>query len=236
MNEPTRLREGGGAASRLMRGAELDVPSAARKRALAFSGAAATMAASGGAMAAGSASLMKGVLLWVAVGAAGGGLLSLAVSETVSRLDAPAAQSAQAPRRKVAPPVAAPSPQPAAVEVAEPLVAPAPTPSVSPARAPSSSGASSRPAAAPSLLEEQRVIEQVRGAIARGDATLALSMLDTYERSYSQGQFGPEALALRVEASSAQGNVEGARSLANRFERRYPHHPLLSRVQAAARR
>jgi hypothetical protein len=58
--------------------------------------------------------------------------------------------------------------------------------------------------------------------------------LDGYDRVYAQGQFGPEALALRVEALSGAGQVGRARSLAAEFQRRYPHHPLLSRVQAAA--
>ena len=66
---------------------------------------------------------------------------------------------------------------------------------------------------------------------AQGDATRALATLDAYDRSYAQKQFGPEALALRVQALRASGQEGRARALAREFEQRYPHHPLLSRVQ-----
>jgi outer membrane protein assembly factor BamD (BamD/ComL family) len=86
----------------------------------------------------------------------------------------------------------------------------------------------------PSLVEEQRSIETARAAVARGDSATALATLDDYDRVYGGGQFGPEALALRVEALSAAGQLGRARSLAAEFQRRYPHHPLLTRVQGAA--
>jgi outer membrane protein assembly factor BamD (BamD/ComL family) len=83
------------------------------------------------------------------------------------------------------------------------------------------------------LFDEQRVIESARAAVSRGDAPSALATLDYYERSYAHGQFGPEALALRIQALSAQGDLARARSLAAEFRQRHPHHPLLASVQAA---
>ena len=81
------------------------------------------------------------------------------------------------------------------------------------------------------MFEEQSVIETARAALAQGDAGRALATLDVYDRRYAQRQFGPEALALRVEALRAEGQIGLARTLAQEFERRYPHHPLLTRVQ-----
>jgi outer membrane protein assembly factor BamD (BamD/ComL family) len=60
--------------------------------------------------------------------------------------------------------------------------------------------------------------------------------LDNYERSYPTPQFGPEALALRVEALRSSGQLAAARALAADFAQKYPHHPLLQRVQSAVAR
>jgi outer membrane protein assembly factor BamD (BamD/ComL family) len=86
---------------------------------------------------------------------------------------------------------------------------------------------------ASSLFEEQRIIESARAAASRGDTGSALATLDSYQLAYPQGQFGPEALALRIEALSARGDLTRARSLAAEFQRRYPHHPMMAPVQAA---
>jgi hypothetical protein len=258
MNEPKRLRDGDGPAAMLLARAELEVPSASRKRALAFTGAAASMLASSGAAAAASgAALAKSVMLWVVVGTVGGGLLSLTVAQTISSFEARgAAKSATTlplppPRAPVAPPrapaVAPPPPESVATapEVAESPSEGARSPgSINQGRSAGSSkpspapvgAAVSKPAVTSSLFDEQRSIEMARAAVSRGDASSALATLDDYQRAYPQGRFGPEALALRVEALRAQGNIEGARAFARQFERRFPHHPLLSRVQAAAQR
>lgn len=250
MNEPKRLRDGEGPAAALLASAELEVPSASRKRALAFTGAAASMLASSGAMAASGAALTKSVMLWVVIGTVGGGLTSLTVAKTISHFEAPSATHATA----AAPPLPLPPPRAAtprdvatqAVPPAVPEVAlAAPTPVVAnpsrPASSPKPSAAAARaeapkPAAISSLFDEQRSIESARAAVSRGDAGAALATLDDYERTNPRGQFGPEALALRVEALRAQGNLDRARTFAQQFERRYPHHPLLSRVQAAVKR
>jgi hypothetical protein len=103
MNEPLRLRDGDGAARVLMGGSGLNVPRASRRRALTFvSAAAAGTAVSGTAAAATTAALVKGVLLCVCLGAAGGGLASLAISEAFTRLETPPATvPASAPRPAV---------------------------------------------------------------------------------------------------------------------------------------
>src|SRR3954465_9860451 len=89
MSAPQRLRDGDGPARVLMGGSRLRVPSASRKRALAFVGtAAAGTALSGTAVAATTTALVKGVVLCVCLGMVSGGLASFAVSETYSRLEA----------------------------------------------------------------------------------------------------------------------------------------------------
>jgi hypothetical protein len=229
-----------------MRGSGLNVPSAARRRALTFTGVAAGMAASGTAAAAGATSLVKGVVLYICLGTVGGGALSLGVSEAFSRAEARDAQAKQAQRVKPAAPavaVALPVAEPVASAVSaavaaplEPVVAPAERSSLAPSAAVAprplvATAASARRPAAPSLFEEQAIIESARAALARGDSASALSTLDGYDRA-AERQFGPEALALRIEALS-RGDLARARSLAAEFRQRYPHHPLLSRVQAA---
>lgn len=252
MNEPMRLRDGEGAARRLMAGSVLRVPSASRRRAVAFTSAAATMGASATAVAASATSVVKSFLLCVAIGAAGGGVMSLAASETVARLDTKAESQAQpGPPPHDAHVVARASSQAPAVVAAEtPLEVPAPV-----LVAPDASGKGKSPArdeavargrdaleapaparAQPSLFEEQRIIESARAAVARGDARTAFSLLDDYEHAYASKQFGPEALALRVEALRNNGQLAAARAMAADFAQKYPHHPLLQRVQSAVTR
>ncbi|HEX2872568.1 MAG TPA: hypothetical protein VHP33_14965 [Polyangiaceae bacterium] len=261
MSEPVRLRDGEGAARRLMAGAVLHVPRASRRRAVAFTSVAASLGASTVAVTASAASVLKSFVVCVAIGAVGGGVMSLAASETIARLEQkaegqaqPAAQAGRgpAPARtpsaleevavapRAAPPVTEP---PAVVEVApaaEPSAKAAPSKTLVAGRdalaAPEPEPPAARAVAGSSLVEEQRVIESARAAVARGDLRAASAALDTYDRSYASKQFGPEALALRVEALHGMGQLAQARALAADFARRYPHHPLLRRVQGVVAR
>jgi hypothetical protein len=246
MNDPVRLRDTDGAARALLGAGRLQVPHAARQRALAFTGIAASVATTGTAAAAGATSLVKSVVVCVCLGTLGGGLASLAVSETVARWQAPSvdAQPAAPPPKRSA------ASQPFAVVTAQPASEPAvvpPPPATEPAAPLEHAGVASPTAAttlapttsssskprASNLFEEQRIIESARAAVSRGDAQSALATLDGYARSYAQGQFGPEALALRIEALSSKGDLARARNLAADFRQRYPHHPLLAPVQTA---
>lgn len=258
MNEPVRLRDGEGAARRLMTGAVLHVPSASRRRAVAFTSAAASLGASTVAVTASAASVLKSFVVCVAIGAVGGGVMSLAASETIARLD----QKTERQAERVVEPAAlrpAQTRTPSAAEVvasaapaleAPAVVEPAPPAELSAKAAPSKSMGAAREEVAPStpeplsaravagssLVEEQRIVESARAAVARGDLRAASAALDNYERSYPAKQFGPEALALRVEALHGAGRVSEARALAADFARRYPHHPLLQRVQGVVAR
>jgi hypothetical protein len=254
MSEPKRLRDSSGPAGVLMGGANvLRVPGGSRRRALAFTGTAAGLVASTS-VAAASTSLLKSFVVCVCVGAAGGGLMSLAASETASRLLAPPASTTRSQPVRKAP---ASAPAVALGPTAVPLVtveSPAetsamPAPVELDAKQPASRGRASGTAEAEvrapepragqlgsSLFEEQRFIESARAAVARGDAHGALSVLDSYDRAFARKQFGPEALALRVEALRGSGQLAAARNLATDFARLYPSHPLLSRVQGAVQR
>jgi hypothetical protein len=234
-----------------MAGSVMPVPSASRRR-VAFISGAATLGASATAVAASATSGVKSFLLCVAIGAVGGGMVSLAASETVARFDTkvaspapPGPQSSRAHRTPLGSPQVA-----AAAAVEAPPEVSAPTPvakdasgvTKTPARDEAMArgrGAVETPAKArteSSLFEEQRIIESARAAVARGDARMAFSLLDNYERSYESKQFWPEALALRAEALRNSGQSTAARALAADFAQKYPHHPLLQRMQNAVAR
>src|SRR5260221_8703959 len=124
MNGPQRLRDSQGAARTLMRGSQLEVPSTSKRRALAFVGtAAAGTAVSGTAAAAATTSLVKGVVLCVCLGTAFGGLASLAVSETISRIEAPHQTTTSPGATHAAAPAALPS-APVVPEVLDPAPVP----------------------------------------------------------------------------------------------------------------
>lgn len=284
MTQPHRLSESAGPASRLLRAGTMRGPSpASRAKALAVVGTAAGLAKTGTAVAgtaklvaSGGLSLGKSIALCVLVGAAGGGLVSVAVSTGVAKYDAHSAESIQvgAPPVTTAKPRAinpqpditavpervepatpaelAPSPAPAAAPIANAPSAstvgtnapaasaphPGLTPEAPPAAPRASTGSFDQPpaSAAPStLLDEVKAIEAARAAARRGDANGTLAALDNYSRAYPRPQFGPEALALRIEALSRSGSMSQARALATQFARIYPTHPLLSRVEAAVR-
>lgn len=269
MKAPPRLMNSTGPAGELMKGAVLHVPPRSRQRALQFTSAVLGSTVSGTALAAGAGSLVKSVVLSVSLGALGGGIASLAISETFSRFDdvkaevkplpvrqpnvrrpaSPGAVTPEAPRLEppaldVLPSAAGDVESPGGATLSEgsqPEARPAPSKSRS-AKALEASGSTESgvavgsPAPRQSLIEEQRVIEAARSAVARGDAGGALATLDGYQRAYANGQFGPEALALRVQALSAAGQASRARLLAEEFEAKYPHHPLLGRVRSVVGR
>lgn len=251
--DPPRLRDAGGASRKLLRAADMDRPSsAARRRALAVAGAVTTLGATSAVAAASSGAVAKGVLFWVCVGAAGGSTMALAVSELVqpaashSSSVAPAgaapARAAAIPNRQAVsalpqpylPSSAAAPTAPAAPAFAGPQAATAVEPWLPGLPAPSAASFDDDQRGKPTLFEELRLIEAARASVGRGAPSPALSVLDAYDRAYPGGQFQPEALALRIQALSQSGDKVGARAQLAQFQRRYPRHPLLARVLAAA--
>jgi hypothetical protein len=94
---------------------------------------------------------------------------------------------------------------------------PAPPPSVDARRAPTTAPSSARfDLDDDPLTLEVRLLDQARRAIASGDGTAALSVLDRYRSEHPRGRLAPEAFVLRLEALVRAGRAVEARQLAER--------------------
>lgn len=88
---------------------------------------------------------------------------------------------------------------------------------------------------ADSLAEEQRLLDQARGALAAHEADRAMSALSQHARRYARGVLSMEREALRVRALLAADRREEARATADRFVARWPSSALRSAVEAMVR-
>jgi hypothetical protein len=128
-------------------------------------------------------------------------------------------------------------------------VAPAvarPAPSAEPGRAPAHAVASSSRAVARSsapapsdesetdsqLTREVDLVDRARVALSRGDSGAALEALDRYEHEVRGGRLGAEAMYLRMEALSRQGDHARAANAARRLLSAYPDGPHAARARA----
>jgi hypothetical protein len=129
----------------------------------------------------------------------------------------------------IAPVVAvAPSAQPGEPEPpAVARVAPTTTPKTVTRSAP----VEEAPIDAERLAEEVALVDQARGALARGDAGAALRALDEYDARFSERRFAPEALYLRMESLLRLGKSEAARAVAERLAKRFPSSPHTARAR-----
>lgn len=66
------------------------------------------------------------------------------------------------------------------------------------------------------LSTEVAALDRVRAALASGNGTLALNLLDEYQNSFRDGRMVPEATYLRVQALMKVGNRAAARDVAAR--------------------
>lgn len=82
-----------------------------------------------------------------------------------------------------------------------------------------------------SVAAELGVIDGVRAALARGDASGALSRLDGYAKAYPRGHLGVEAEVLRIDALARSGQGAAASKRAEAFLRRFPNSVFASRVR-----
>jgi len=164
---------------------------------------------------------------WLAVvgvvGAAGVGTYQVLREPEAAPAKPPA--TAAAPRAAVAPPVAAP-------------VEPAPLVEAAPDVAPRSAAPEARSAARvepkagySSVADEVKAIGQIRGAVSRGDGKQALTLLDAYDRRFSEGALRQEATLLRVQALQLSGDRKGAQALGERFIEANPQSPHQQRVR-----
>ena len=150
-----------------------------------------------------------------------------AATETLLELDLGKVPSTMSPSSLSQPPLRAPtgasSPPPG-------RSAPAQRPSV----AVSSETAVSAPAA-DTRTAESALLQHARTALASGDPSKALSILEDHAQSYAAGLLVEERDGLRVVALARAGRTDEARASAAAFAARYPHSLLLPTVEATVR-
>lgn len=83
-----------------------------------------------------------------------------------------------------------------------------------------------------SLPRELEMIDSARSALARGKASLALSLLDEYAARFPKPHLGAESAVLRIEALIARGQRDRAARLGNELLRREPNGPYARRVRS----
>ena len=131
-------------------------------------------------------------------------------------------------------PITQPVPEaPVASLTPPPSLTPSPTaePAKSPPRA--TQPAASSPPESP-LAQELRSLDEARSALARGDASGALTLLDRHDRAFPTGPLRTEARMLRVEARLARGDRAAARKLATELLARDPSGPQARRLRTIA--
>lgn len=133
---------------------------------------------------------------------------------------APPAPEASVPAADVRPPVAASEARPA---TSPPLTPPSPAESTSPVRPlpAAREGAPPRPAAPPSGLSEDQLLEKARAAL-RLDPGLALRLTREHQQRFSGGILTQEREVIAIEALRRLGRSVEADQRAQRFEQRYP--------------
>ena len=199
-------------------------------------GAAARAGAAGGSIApkAMSASGLA-VLKWVGVGSVLAGLIAggamYARSDRTGERAAPGARLSPPDQAAAASPSQAPASQrePASTTLVSAPVASAPS-----ASAVAPSGATRTRSSSPgsALSDQIASLDRVRAALAAGDSSRAVQLVDDYERRFPRGAFFQEAEMLRIEALVREGNRDAASSAADRFLATYPASPHIARLRA----
>lgn len=261
MSDPKRLLEGwtDDLGRAVLRAAAHDVPPLAAKErakaaaiaALSPAAAAVTTATGTTAVATGAIGLTK-VLAFVGVSGVAilaGTLYLESVKKSVatpasSTTQAPAAtaRASSAPRDSVEAPVLPPSPSPpppsASSVVATPpsaksaqsaAVVSAPPSAVLPPASPAPGGSVDGESA---LALELASLDRARSALAQGQASQALALLDDHAAHFPRGVLATEATVLRVEALVRAGDRASAVALAHRFLAANAASPYAPRVRS----
>jgi hypothetical protein len=92
------------------------------------------------------------------------------------------------------------------------------------------------PAANDSLSLEVALLDRARSALAAGDATRSLSVLDEYQRGTPSGILAPEAQVLRIQVLERLGQTRAASALARDFVARHPGSRHAAALRALAER
>jgi outer membrane protein assembly factor BamD (BamD/ComL family) len=83
----------------------------------------------------------------------------------------------------------------------------------------------------PSLEDQVAALDRARAALAAGDPSRTLDLLDSYEQAFPRGAFRQEATYVRIQALSKSGQRGAARDLAARFLNDHPESPHASQLQ-----
>jgi len=181
------------------------------------------------------------VLKWLSAGLVAG----LVGAYAVSRMTPPAAPAVETKVAETArarqpvltrPRVAAATTAALSAEAPEVLPTPKVLPSASVGPSPSVTAAlASVPAEVDpdaQLAAELVLLDRARQALAAGEASAALRALNDYDARFAHPNLLPEALYLRLEAFTVQGNRPGAELVARRMLRSFPRGPHAARARA----
>jgi hypothetical protein len=248
MSEPQRLLDGsGGLELELLRSAKDDGPSThARRRTMVALGIGTGIVGVGVTTAGSTAAStgVGGILKWIGIGVVGGGLavggaqeamhlstsrtqISMAVKGQEQATDKASRPARAYLARLAEPPKAV---EPAAAEVPE--VADEALPEPEKVDAPLAARPVTRRANGASLADEVAQLDRAREALHRGDLQQALEMLEQHDQQFGRALLGPEAMVLRIEALTQNGDKAGAAALANQFLAAYPTSPAANRVRS----
>ncbi|MES1174488.1 MAG: hypothetical protein ABUL62_09165 [Myxococcales bacterium] len=197
----------------------------------------------GGAKGVASATLLV-VIKWLGAGAIAGILATSAIyAVTESALPPPSA--APVPVGKATAPAIVKARSGAAVpaleapeQIAEPTASAAPAaPSAAPvasviASAPQPISVSAEVDPAAPLAAELALLDSARQALAAGNSARALRALNDYDVRFEHPNLAPEALYLRLEALTLQGDKAGTQAVARRLLRSYPNGPHAARARS----
>jgi hypothetical protein len=232
----------------LLRSARLDgqpVPTSVRNQILlsagAFGGVVGGSAAAAGSTAAiGGASSWAGAVVlvkWLAAGAVVGGLgigamhaMRPAPSPSLLPRTAPVAREPSRDEPRALLPLASPTTESRSpASLAPPAPLPERRPAVAVRQAPEDGPERKTP-----LAIEVASLDRARAALASGQPTRALAVLDTYQRAFPRGTLRPEAMYVRVQALMEVGDRAAAHDLAVRFIAQYPDSPHVAQLAPLA--
>jgi hypothetical protein len=83
-----------------------------------------------------------------------------------------------------------------------------------------------------SLRLEVALVDLARGALAVGDPSEAMRILERHAREFQPGNLGPEAAVLRIDALLRLNDEPSARVVAEQFDRRFPNDSHRSRIRS----
>ena len=82
------------------------------------------------------------------------------------------------------------------------------------------------------LAAELALLDDARQALAASSATRALRSLNDYDLRFEHPNLAPEALYLRLEALTLQGDKAGTEAVARRLLGSYPRGPHAARARS----